>query len=239
MATLVHSWRSEHQRILFALLFVAAENLPGGVAATVGAIQPLLTSLLAARIVAERLTVLRVVAALVGIVGVILVVNQNSVQLNFVGVCAALGAATLTAVGMVLTKRWGQTSNPIVMTSWQLIAGGIILVPITLSIEGLPSLSSLTSRNMVGFSYFIIVQTVLAYTIWFRGIKRLPVSLVGFLGLLSPCMAVACGWLFLNQMLSLGQVAGVIVILGAVLCVNWEAQRRYVRTFQPSVVENL
>jgi probable blue pigment (indigoidine) exporter len=122
-----------------------------------------------------------------------------------------------------------------VTTSWQLLAGGLILLPMTLGVEGLPSFNLLTSRNVAGYSYLVIVRTVLAYTLWFRGIRRLPVSSVGFLGLLSPCMAVACGWLFLNQVLTLGQVMGVIIILGAVLSVNREAQRRSARSTHTSV----
>jgi probable blue pigment (indigoidine) exporter len=219
----------------FALLFVAATRLPGGVAATVGAIQPMLVTVLAARLVAERITRLRVISGLLGIVGVILVVNETTGRLDLIGVAAALGAAMLMAIGIVLAKRWGQPANPIVTTSWQLVAGGFILLPMTLGVEGLPSFNSLTSRNVAGYSYLVVVGTVLAYTLWFRGIRRLPVSSVGFLGLLSPCMAVACGWLFLHQVLALGQVMGVIIILGAVLSVNWEAQRRSVRPTRTSM----
>lgn len=95
----------------FALLFVAATRLPGGVAATVGAIQPLLVTVLAARLVAERITRLRVISGLLGIVGVILVVNETAGRLDLIGVAAALGAALLMAVGIVLAKRW---VNPLI-----------------------------------------------------------------------------------------------------------------------------
>lgn len=209
----------------FALLFVAASDLPGGVAATVGAIQPLLVTLLAARLANERITVVRLLSSLVGIVGVIFVVSQTSGRLSLVGIVAALGAATSMAIGIVLAKRWGQPSSLIVTTSWQLIAGGLILLPLTLGNGGIGILGSLTKDNVIGYGYLVTIGTVLAYTLWFRGVRRLPVSSVGFLGLLSPCMAVVCGWLFLNQVLTLGQVVGVTIILGSVLAVIWESQR--------------
>lgn len=209
----------------FALLFVAASDLPGGVAATVGAIQPLLVTLLAARFANEKLTVVRLLSSLFGIVGVIFVVSQTSISLSLVGIVAALGAATSMAVGIVLAKRWGQPSSLIVTTSWQLIAGGLILLPLTLGNGGLGILGSLTKENVIGYGYLVTIGTVLAYTLWFRGVRRLPVSSVGFLGLLSPCMAVVCGWLFVDQALTLGQIVGMAIILGSVLLVIREARR--------------
>lgn len=54
----------------FALLFIAAYRLPGGVAATVGAVQPLLVALLAAGLLGERLTPRTALAAAAGVAGV-------------------------------------------------------------------------------------------------------------------------------------------------------------------------
>jgi hypothetical protein len=48
-------------------------------------------------------------------------------------------------------------------------------------------------------------------------------------------MAAACGWLFLNLVLALGQAVGVLIIVGAVLSVNREAQRRSVRSIRTSM----
>src|SRR6478609_10089708 len=54
----------------FAFLFIAAYRLPGGVAATVGAIGPLVVGLLAARVLDEALTRRRLLAGVAGIAGV-------------------------------------------------------------------------------------------------------------------------------------------------------------------------
>src|SRR5438874_12874222 len=90
----------------FALLFVAAYRLPGGVAATITSMQPLLVGLLAARLLDERLSTRVVVAAVAGIAGVALLVVRANAQLDWVGVAAAIGAAVSMASGIVLTKRW-------------------------------------------------------------------------------------------------------------------------------------
>lgn len=210
----------------FALLFVAAERLPGGVASTIGAVQPLFVTVLATFLVGERLARSRIFAGLASIAGVVLLVNQSPGKLDAIGVGAALTAAATMSVGIVLAKRWGQPATPIVTTSWQLIAGGLVLLLVTLTVEGLPSAASLTSRNIAGFTYLTLFGTTLAYTLWFRGIGRLPVSSVAFLGLLSPIIAVMAGWVILDQSLSIGQIAGAIVVLGAVLVVTMAPHRQ-------------
>jgi probable blue pigment (indigoidine) exporter len=220
----------------FALLFVAAYRLPGGVAATVGAIQPLIVTVLASRLVGEAVSRRNVIAGVAGVGGVAMLVLQSSARLDPLGVLAAAGAALLMASGNVLTKRWGQPERPLVMTAWQLVAGGIVLLPIMLLAEGVPS-EPLTGRNVAGFAVLTLVGTALAYTLWFRGIGRLPVGRVAFLGLLSPVVAVTIGWLVLGQSLSPGQALGAAIVLGSVAAVT--VLRPAVTTASPSPSERL
>ena len=95
-----------------------------------------------------------------------------------------------------------------------------------------------TPRNIAGFTYLTLIGTTLAYTLWFRGIGRLPVSSVAFLGLLSPIIAVMCGWVFLDQSLSIGQIAGAIVVVSAVLVVTMAPSRQGQNLLPPSNTRN-
>lgn len=203
----------------FALLFVAAYRLPGGVAATVGAIGPLVVAALAARVLRERFTRRRLLAGLAGVLGVALLVLRAGGGLDLLGVAAAVGGVLSMAAGIVLTKKWGQPERPLATTAWQLIAGGLVLLPLTLVVEGLPS-QPLTVENIAGYSYLSLVGAALGYALWFRGINALPAGSVSFLSLLSPVVAVTAGWLVLDQALSTGQLVGVAIILAAVLTVT-------------------
>ena len=110
-------------------------------------------------------------------------------RLDPLGVLAALGGAVSMAVGVVLTKRWGRPAPLLATTGWQLVAAGVLLVPVALVVEGPPP-AGLTGPNLAGFAYLSLVGTALAYVLWFRGIHRLPVTAVTFLGLLAPVAAV-------------------------------------------------
>ena len=92
----------------FALLFLAAFRLPGGVAGTLGAIQPLLAAGLAAAPLGEQLRKTVLFAGILGVSGVGLLVLGAEAKSDAVGVFAGLGGAAAMAMGVVLTKRWGR-----------------------------------------------------------------------------------------------------------------------------------
>lgn len=124
----------------FPLLFLAAERLPGGVAAAVAGVQPLIILCLGALVLRDRIRPLTAAAAAVGAGGVALVVLGPAAELDPVGIIAAVGGVTATALGMILTKRWGRPAGvgPVAYAGWQLTAGGLFLLPLTLVFEGFP-----------------------------------------------------------------------------------------------------
>ena len=201
--------------LFFALLFVAAYRLPGGVAATVGAVQPLVVSALAWPLLAERFSRSKAVAGVLGVSGVWLLVSRGEAALDPVGLAAALGAAISMASGVVLTKRWGRPAPLLLFTGWQLVAGGLLLAPLALVFEGPPPRLGLTEA--AGFVYLGLVGTVFAYALWFRGIERLPASAVSFLSLLSPLVATALGFLVLGETLTPTQLLGALTVFAGVL----------------------
>jgi probable blue pigment (indigoidine) exporter len=200
----------------FALLFVAAYRLPGGVAATVGALQPLVVAGLAFGLLGERLTRRTVLAGIAGVVGVSLLVLRADAQLDALGVAAALGGAVVMGAGVVLSKRWAAPAPLLATTGWQLLAGGLLLLPVALLVEGPPP-ATLTTTNLAGYGYLTIVGAAFAYALWFRGIRALSPTQVTFLGLLSPVVATALGWLVLDQELTALQGLGGLVVLAALV----------------------
>lgn len=207
----------------FALLFTAAYRLPGGVAATLLAIQPLLVAFLAAALVGERLTRWRVLWGLAGVAGVALMVFRSSVALDAVGVAAGLAATLVMALGIVLTKRWQRPVGLLPFTGWQLVAGGLLLAPLTLLVEGPPP--ALDPAAVGGYTWLALGGTLAAYLLWFRGLDRLPVGALSFLALLSPLVATVLGWAVLGQALTAFQLVGFVLTLTAVTASQWRPAR--------------
>jgi probable blue pigment (indigoidine) exporter len=221
--------------LFFALLFLAAGRLPGGVAATVGAIQPLLVALLAWPVLRERITPVRIVAAAAGAGGVALLVLRAGAHLDSVGLLAALGATLSMTCGTLLTKRWGRPGSLLAFTSWQLLAGALVLLPAMLLIEGPPP--TITTNNALGFTYLTLVGTAGAYVLWFWGLSRMPAGAAATLPLLSPVVALIVGVAFDGETLTAAQIAGALLVLTAVLTSVTQPSRsaRAARPRRPAV----
>ncbi|MFH8774851.1 EamA family transporter [Streptomyces sp. NPDC017958] len=210
----------------FPLLFVSAYRLPGGMAAVVGSVGPLFVVGLSALLLGQRPAARTLVAGVVAAFGVSLVVLKGAGALDVIGVLAAVASTASMAAGTVLTKRWGRPDGvgPLVLTGWQLTAGGLLIAPVAFLVEGAPP--ALDGRAAGGYLYLALANTALAYWLWFRGIGRLSATQVGFLGPLSPLTAAVVGWAALGQALTPLQVAGMALAFGATLAGQLGTGRR-------------
>jgi probable blue pigment (indigoidine) exporter len=205
--------------IFWVMLFITAYRLPGGVGATVGAIQPLVVILLAYVTLGSPIRMLSVGAAMAGLGGVALLVLTPEAGLDPIGVVAGLGGAASMALGTVLTRKWRPPVSLLTFTSWQLTAGGLLLLPVALWME--PPLPALTANNIAGLVYLGLVGAAFTYLLWFRGIARIEPAAVSTLGFLSPATALTLGWILLDQQLGPLQILGIAIILASV----WIGQR--------------
>jgi probable blue pigment (indigoidine) exporter len=210
----------------FPLLFLSAYRLPGGMAAVVGSAGPLFVVGLSALVLGQRPTVRAVAAGVVAAFGVSLVVLKAAGALDPVGVLAAVASTASMSTGTVLTKRWGRPEGvgPLALTGWQLTAGGLLIAPLALLVEGAPP--ALDARAVGGYLYLALANTAVAYWLWFRGIGRLSATQVTFLGPLSPLTAAVVGWAALDQTLTPLQLAGMTLAFGATVAGQPGASRQ-------------
>ena len=184
---------------VFALVFVAAYRMPGGIAAVIGGVQPLIVAVLACAVLGERLRARSLIAALAGVAGV-----------------AAAAAATLcSALGIILIRRWGRPASMLSFVGWQLVFGGAMLVVLAAIFEGSPP--SLSMRNVAGLLYLAGCVTLLAYVIWFRGVEKLGPTRVSLLALLNPLTAAILGAVLFGERYTVAQLFGGALVLIAVV----------------------
>jgi probable blue pigment (indigoidine) exporter len=214
-----------------ALLFVAAYRLPGGVAATVGAIQPLVVVILSWAVLGARTSWLSWIAAVSGMLGVALLVLGPAAKLDGLGIIAAAGGALAMACGTLLTKKWQPPVNALVLTSWQLSVGGLFLLPLALSVESLPQSINLT--QVLGYLWLGLIGTGLTYLFWLRGVMRMSASAVTGFSLLSPLSATVLGLVLLDQQLTWLQSVGMVLVLTGV----WLGQYKMTAAVAPVTTE--
>lgn len=201
-----------------ALLFVAAYRLPGGLAAVVGAIQPLLVMGLAWALDKRQPARVAVEASLLAVLGMAALLLSPGSAWDPVGIAAALAGAMCMAAGTYLARRWQPDVPVLAFTGWQLLAGGLMLVPVAWRID--PTLPVLTTPQVLGYAYLSLAGALLAYTLWFRGIARLSPVAVSSLGLLSPLTAVLLGWVLLGQTMTGVSLLGLVTVLGSIVVIQ-------------------
>ena len=203
--------------LTFPVLFIAAEQLPGGVAAILGAAQPLLVAVLAVAALRETPSASTFAWGLVGLVGITLVVTTPGADFDPAAVATRLVATASMALGVVLTKRWGRPDGvgATGFAGWQLAAGGVFLVPVTFTVEGAPP--AIDAAAALGYAWLGIVGALLTYPLWFNGIQTLPVTSVAILVLLSPLVATGLGVVIVGETLDVVQLLGFVLALAAVL----------------------
>ncbi|WP_315905254.1 EamA family transporter [Vibrio fluvialis] len=203
--------------LFFYCLFFAATYLPGGMASMVMSIQPVIVMIMSWYLLRANFSSQQLIASGLGILGVGLLVLNSSAELNIEGMLTAILGTLSMALGVVLTKKWGRPTGMTILgfTGWQLLFGGIILLPVSLWLEGIPT--QLTSINYLDYGYLSLIGAILGYFLWFRGIEKLPPVTVSFLGFLSSVSACFLGYLVLNQTLTWPQLLGALAILFSIV----------------------
>ncbi|MCX5380095.1 DMT family transporter [Streptomyces sp. NBC_00091] len=199
----------------FALVYVAAQRLPTSVAATVMATAPLALMLLAWPLVGERPAARHLAGAVLGVAGVALMLLTGSAAADALGVLASVAAMAMSCLGFVLAKRWSAGAGVLASAAWQLLGGGLLLLPLAALVEGAPP--ALDGRALLGFGYVVLVATALAFAAWFAGLRRLPAATVGLLGLLNPVTGVLLGTAVAGESLTPRQLCGLLLTVGGIL----------------------
>lgn len=205
--------------IFHVLLFTAAYRLPGGLAAVVGAVQPLIMMLLIWYVDNRKPAHVALAASIIGVFGMAALLLSPTSTWDLIGILAATAGAILMTFGVFLARRWRTDMPLLAFTGWQLLIGGILLAPFAAFLD--PRLSTLTTKNLIGYGYLSLFGTTLAYVLWFNGIAKLSPVAVSSLGLLSPITAVIIGWTILGQSITGIALVGLIAVLGSVLTVQW------------------
>ncbi|MEV8096962.1 EamA family transporter [Kitasatospora sp. NPDC085879] len=213
-------WRSVVLGLLntssfFVLVYTASQLLATSVASTVMALAPVVMMLAGWALLGERPRPAHLAGAGIGMGGVCLMLLGGTGRVSLPGVLASAAAMLVSSIGFVLGKRWGTGAGLLASTAWQLVAGGLLLLPVAAVVEGPPP--ALGASELLAFGYVTVVATALAFVAWFAGLRHLPAGTVGLVGLLNPVTGVVLGTSLAGEVLTPRQLAGTALILAGIL----------------------
>lgn len=208
----------------FPLLFVAALHLPGAVAGTLSATLPLILLFLQWVFLRSRPSFQALCFACMGLGGVMLLLQPDA-GLDMIGVGAALLSVLLIGLCSLLLQQRPWKGDLINFTGWQLMLGGLMILPLAIWQEGLPPMPE-SLGTYFGLGWLMLLNSALAYVLWLWGMSRLSLNRLGLMSLLNPLTAVLAGSIVMHEGLSHQQWAGVLLVFLALLAEMLLKQRR-------------
>ena len=160
----------------------------------------------------EKLTLKKIIACILGFCGIVLVnLNGLDFTLNFTGDCFVLFSTIAYAVSSVLMKRYSKAEDPVVISGYQFLMGGIVMILIGMGCGGHVLISGVKSYAVLTYLAFL---SAVAYALWGVLLKYNPVSKVTIYSFTIPVFGVILSNLLLNEQ---SKVSAVNLVLTLVL----------------------
>jgi drug/metabolite transporter (DMT)-like permease len=188
--------------------------------------QPIFTTLLAPLIIREDFSVVRILGALVGAVGVYLIVAGGLRPADiltheyFWGNLILLGGALSISVYSILLKRYVIKYGGFIPTFLTMLSGTVVLLAAAVLIAGNRVFRGITLGSWPLLIYIGVVGTALVYPLFNLALKATGVvRAVGF-KLLIPVFAVALSVILLGERPGLFTYVGAAIVIASVYLIQ-------------------
>lgn len=161
----------------------------------------------------------RAVAGLaIGFVGtVLLVLPQGGIAgQSMLAQSGALGACLAWSLGTVYYRNIDTAISPLMFTALQLLVGGLMFGCLGVAHGDLATWTT-NAPGLIALGYLTLFSSCLAFTAYGWLTLNAAPTLIGTYSYVNPAIAAYLGWQFLDEHLSLTQLAGMVVILGGVV----------------------
>lgn len=162
----------------------------------------------------------------------------TGVILGFIGVFITLGAklsfeigsilaylsAVSWAIGTLLIKKWGNEFNTWVLTAYQMLFGGIILLMGSLILENPYFRINGTSISIV--LWLAIMASIVQFAGWFYLLQKGDPGKTSAFLFLAPFFGVLSGWLILDETINWYVTVGGLCIFTGIFLVNWTSSKK-------------
>jgi drug/metabolite transporter (DMT)-like permease len=162
--------------INYAFFYLGLGLVPGALGAVIAGCQPLVTAVIAAMLhKGDRLTRKKIITIISGILGVVLISGGRQIfrfgtSAELTGIVLILVANTSLSLGNIVVSLRSKGINPLVLSSFSLFFGGLVLYLISIPVEGL-------HHGPFPTDYWIILgwlsfMAAAAFSIWFHLLQR-------------------------------------------------------------------
>ncbi len=214
-----------------ALLFVAERDVPIGLASLLIASVPLWIVLMRT-LMRDRPTRAALLGVATGFAGIAVLVRPGG-HASLGGILLVLGSAAMWATGSFLSSRLPLPPDALVAAAVEMLAGGLLLLPIGLLFRGGESLdpAAWSGRSIIGLVYLVLIGSLVGYTAYVWLLGNVPIGTVATYAYVNPVVAILLGVVFLHERVTIQIVIGAAVVLASVAVVIRNEAGRVVEPF--------
>jgi drug/metabolite transporter (DMT)-like permease len=206
------------------LFFQALALLPAGRASVIVALNPVVTLMLAAAVLGDRLSPRRWMGAAMALAGVWTVVTRGDLSQLAVaggqGELAMFGAVCAWAVYTLIGRTMLRGVPPLVATAWAALWGVLFLLPMAWLERAQVHLADVTPGTLAGLAFLGVLGTAVAFVWYSEGVQRLGSDRAVVFNNLVPVFGVALGWAVLGEPVGPSALVGGVLAVTGVFVVN-------------------
>jgi len=209
--------------LYLGLSYEAIRHLSAGMATIIAATNPLLLTLLAPRLLGERLTVPRLIGLALGFGGVVFVVgarlNASKGADTGEGMIIAFTGVVCLVAATVLYKRRPPRQHPLIVNTVQLASAGIALL-LPAAIVERPGDVRLDAPLVWSFLYLVLAISIGASFLWFWLLERGEASVASSYYFLTPIFGLGLAALLLGEPVGARDALGLVAVAGGIALIN-------------------
>lgn len=198
-------------------IFISLRTISAGESSILTFSNPLLVVILSTIFLGIRYQIFHWIGVVVGFAGVFITLGFH---LNLeIGILLGLGASVSWSIGTLLIKKWGVRFNIWVLTAYQMLFGGILLLLMSFILET-PAIS-ITPTSVFIILWLAIMASIVQFAIWFYLINTGDPGKTSAFLFLAPFFGVLSGWVLLNEVVEWFVYIGALFIFLGIFLVNW------------------
>jgi drug/metabolite transporter (DMT)-like permease len=210
-----------------ALVGVAEQRIPSGVAALLVAMTPLFMVVLEwLRPRGRRPTLLVGVGLVVGLGGVATLVGPASfgggARIDLIGAATVVSGSFAWSFGAIYSRHAPKPSSAIMLTAIEMLVGGVFvgLIGVVRGELATFHLSQVSTRSMLAWAYLLVFGSLIAFTAFVYLLRVSTPARVATYAYVNPVVAVILGWLIAGESISARMLIAAVIIVGGVALIT-------------------
>jgi drug/metabolite transporter (DMT)-like permease len=216
-----------NQAAYLGIGYLGLRSISSGLSALIISANPVLTAVLAALFLGERMTWRKTAGLLLGVGGVVVVVESRLAggADNPAGIALTLVALVSLVAGTILFKRFAPSGGLWVGNGVQSLSAGLALVPFALAFESAGDIAP-SWRLLAALAYMVLIVSVFAYLLWFQMLTVSGATAASSYHFLMPPLGLLFGWLLLGEPVAATDLAGIVPVAIGIYLVTHAPRRR-------------